>query len=284
MNIGIVIPSETYLFSPWEYNYYFTELLRGVIAAASLFDCNISIFHRGFQREKDYLELSGDIEFDGLVVLAPVLQEKGVRELKEINKPVILINSRHEGFNYVDVDNRKGALQALEYLFEMGHRDIAFITGKIETVNARERLDGYKSFMEEKSCFLQDYVKYGDFSKDSGYNEMLGLLELEKCPTAVFCANDLMALGAIRAVREKNLDVPEDISVIGFDDLVISEYFTPPLTSVRQPLFHIGKEALITLIGIVNGEKPQPQKIEIETRLIKRESVSRLTRQQEEEG
>ena len=275
MNIGIVIPSETYLFSPWEYNYYFTELLRGIIAASSLFDCNVSIFHRGFHREKDFMELSGKIELNGLIILAPVLKETGAKELKAINKPVILINSRYKGMNYVDVDNRRGASAAIKYILEMGHEKIACISGKIETDNAKERLEGYKTGLTRKKV-KEEYIRYGDFSEDSGYNEMAKLLEVEDRPTAVFCANDLMALGAIKAIKERKLTVPGDISIIGFDDLVISQYFDPPLTSVRQPLFHIGKEALIILMGIINGEKKEPQEIEIETRLIKRSSVANL--------
>ncbi len=275
-DVGIVIPSETYLFSPWEYNYYFTELLRGVIAAASLFECDVSIFHRGFHRERGYLELSGKSDYSGLIILAPVLKEKHAAEIRAIKKPVILINSRYPGMNHIDVDNKKGARKAVEYLCDMGHSDIGFISGKIETANARGRLEGYKSVMDERSKIKDGFIRYGDFSKDSGFHEMMELLELKKRPTAVFCANDLMALGAIKAIREKKLKVPGDVSIIGFDDLVISRYFTPPLTSVRQPLFHIGKEALINLIGIINKEKEEPQEVEIETRLIKRDSVARF--------
>ncbi|MGM0568636.1 MAG: substrate-binding domain-containing protein, partial [Elusimicrobiota bacterium] len=174
----------------------------------------------------------------------------------------------------IDADNKKGALQVVDYLCQMGHRRIAFIGGDINTVNARKRLEGYKAAIKGKARIKDEYIKYGDFSEDSGYHEMLELFNCRQMPSAVFCANDLMALGAIKAIKEKKLSVPRDISIVGFDDLVISEYFDPPLTSVRQPLFHIGKEALITLTGIINKEKKVPQQIEIETRLIKRKSVA----------
>ncbi len=276
MNIGIVIPSETYLFSPWEYNYYFTELLRGIIAAASLFESNISILHRGFNEEKGYVELAGNIDFKGLIVLAPVLTKESSGELKEVRKPTILINSRYSQFNYIDSDNEHGASLAVEYLMDMGHRKIAFISGKYETENAKKRLQGYRSVMTDRGLLDKKIIRHGDFSKDSGYHEMMELLNLKERPTAVFCSNDLMALGAIKAAKEKELSVPDDVSVVGFDDLVISKYFTPPLTSVRQPLFHIGKEALIVLMGIIHGEKSQPQQVEIKTRLIVRESVKKI--------
>ncbi len=272
--IGLVIPSETHLFSQWEYNYYFTEILRGAIAAASLFEWDIIIHHRCQDSNDDYIDFWKNQNIAGLVYLAPLLNNESLEQIKEMNFAVIMINSRVSEVSYVDTDNTYGAKKAAEYLLELGHRRIAIINGDMSTTNAQDRFEGYKAaFLKAGEEIDDDLVKEGKFSEDSGSFAMGNILSGEKQPTAVLCANDLIAIGAIRAIKEKGLKIPEDISIIGFDDLIISSYLTPPLTTVRQPLFHLGKEAVVTLMSMIRGEKENYQEIEIETRLIKRESA-----------
>jgi DNA-binding LacI/PurR family transcriptional regulator len=273
--IGLVIPAETHLFSPWAYNYYFTEILRGAIASATLFEWNILIHRRGMDAAQDYIEFCEKENIDGVVYLAPALSEKVLEKIKSLEVPMIVVNGRYPGVSYVDTDNKRGMRLAVEYLLEMGHKDIGIINGDMSIANANDRFEGYKQSLASAGIELNhELVAFGNFTEDSGTIEMNKLLAQEKRPTAVLCSNDLMAIGAMRAIKEAKLKIPQDISVVGFDDIVISHYLTPPLTSVRQPFFHLGKEAVVTLMSIIRGEKDSCQEIEIETRLIKRKSVA----------
>jgi len=273
-NIGFIIPPNTYLFSPWVYNYYFTELLRGAIASASLMEWNVVVCHKGMGGENDYVSVLENGNIKGLVLLSPILKEHELRRMRALKKPLIIINGKYPGISFVDSDNKEGAGRAVEYLIEMGHRDIGVINGPMSTVNASDRFEGYKLALESAGMEIDnDLVKYGDYSEDSGYLEMRNFLKKGRKPTAVFCANDLMAVGAMKAVHESGKKVPDDVSIVGFDDLIISAYITPALTTVRQPLFHLGKEAVISLISIIMEEKDRHQEIIVNTRLIKRDSA-----------
>ncbi|MBN2406082.1 MAG: substrate-binding domain-containing protein [Elusimicrobia bacterium] len=278
--IGIMIPQETYLFSNWSCNYYFMEILRGAIASAELFQWDILV-----QRVSEYFpwfkyaDIAENKKIDGVLIVAPVLSGKNITEIKHMGIPSVVVNGRYEGLNYVDTDNENGAIRAVEYLISLGHRRIAFINGKEFTSNAKERYGGYVKALGNNGMELnEEYIKSGDFSQDSGYVKMKELLETKykynRNPTSVFCANDLMAIGAMKAIEEKGLKIPDDISLIGFDDIIISGYLCPPLTTIRQQLFHLGKEAVNTIINIIKEDIRGIQKMEIKTRLIERGSVS----------
>ena len=266
--MGLVIPEKTQFFSRWAYNYYFTEILRGAIAAANLFEWNIMIHHSGMEEMNEYIQFCEEEQIDGVVCLAPVLCEEDLDLIKQMKTPIIIINGR-----YPDAV-QEGAEKAAEYLLEKGHRKIAIINGDMTTTNANDRDKGYRTALSAAGIELtEEMMQHGTFTEDTGYFQMGNLLSLEDPPTGVLCANDLIAIGALRAIKEKKLKVPKDISLIGFDDLIISSYLSPPLTTVRQPLFHLGKEAVITLMSIIRGEKDSYQEVEIETRLIERLSV-----------
>lgn len=273
--IGLVIPAETHLFSPWAYNYYFTEILRGAIASASLFEWDILIHRRGLDAVNDYVDFCINEDIDGVVFLSPPLTEKGLKRIKKIEIPVIVINGRYPGISYVDTDNKLGAWNAVKYLIDMGHERIALINGEMSIANVRDRFEGYKKALSDEGIKIDhELIIYGKLTQDSGYMEMNELLSRGKMPTAVLCSNDLIAIGAMKAIKEKKLKIPNDISVVGFDDLIISSYLNPPLTTVRQPFFHLGKEAVVTLMSMIRGEKDRNLQIEIESRLIKRKSVA----------
>lgn len=273
--IGLIIPQETYFFSPWASNYYFTEIMRGAIASASLFEWDILVHQRKPDADQEYVRFCEEGDIQGVMSLAPALSEQDLEQIKNMETPVIIINGRHPGISYVDTDNKQGAKKAAEHIIDMGHTDIAIINGDMSTTNACDRFEGYKMALSEAGIEINDkLVKPGKFSEDSGYTGMDEILSKEQIPTAVLCANDLIAIGAMKAIKKKKLKIPKDISVVGFDDLIISGYLTPPLTTVRQQLFHLGKEAVVTLMSIIRGEKKKYQEIEIETRLIKRDSVT----------
>jgi len=197
---------------------------------------------------------------DGVLVMASRVGDEYLSWLSEMNAPIVLINSHHPGeFTYsVRIDNGAGAKLAMQHLLEFGHRRIAYIGDEAGFQSDAERFSGYKKAMREAELVLDPtLVSYGDGTPDSGLRAMSRLLALSQPPTAVFCYNDREALGAMRAVREHRLRVPDDVSIIGFDDLFLSSYTDPPLTTIRQPKHEMGLQATEILFGLLNGNNPR---------------------------
>ncbi|MFH1416435.1 MAG: substrate-binding domain-containing protein [Elusimicrobiota bacterium] len=280
--VELIMPPEGFLFSSFASNHYFTEILRGVLAVSNLFSWDITINHNILRKgQRDYKIACDEEVTKGLLLVAPILSEKNIEEINGLSVPAIVVNARYPQVNYVDTNNIEGAKKAVEYLIKKGHSKIAAINGLMETTNAVDRFEGYKQALAENHFELDEgLVRYGTFYEDSGYKEMNDILEPEdegldarKDFTAVFCGNDLMAFGVIRALNEHKLRVPENVSVIGFNDHIISSYYSPPLTTVRQQLFHLGKEAMTTMINLIEKKVSGLQHLEMETRLIERDSV-----------
>ena len=151
-------------------------------------------------------------------------------------------------------DNVDGAARAVRYFHSIGHRRIATITGLLDKRPGTDRLRGYRNALQACGLAYRDeYVAYGDFYVESGRRAMRGLLSLDEPPTAVFAASDMMALGAIRAVGDAGLNVPADVSVIGFDDIQLADHMNPPLTTVRQDKAGLGVAAGTALVRLIDG-------------------------------
>ena len=163
----------------------------------------------------------------------------------------------------------------MTHLVDLGHRRIATITGPLELLSSRARLDGFRGALERSGIAVDEQlVRHGDFRVKAGYEQARSLLRLEDPPSAIFAGNDLSALGVLRAAREAGLRVPEDLSVVGFDDIPIAEWSTPSLTTVRQPLTEMAVMAVRTLLeGAGSGASPM-RRIELATDLIVRESTA----------
>ncbi|MFD7503640.1 LacI family DNA-binding transcriptional regulator [Streptomyces sp. NPDC059850] len=169
----------------------------------------------------------------------------------------------------------QGGVSATEHLLGLGHRRIAVIGGYRRKVCSGARVAGFRSAMATAGLRVPpSYVRYGDFREAGAYQRMTELLELPEPPTAVFACSDPMALGAYRALRERGLRVPEDVSVVGFDDLPQARWTTPALTTVRQPLSEMAATALRTLLRLRAGEVPEGTRTELSTRLIVRSSTA----------
>ena len=190
--------------------------------------------------------------------------------------PIVFIdvpNDNFENFDKVIIDNLEGAKEAIRYLIEIGHRKIGFIA---DAVTTKKRFDGYKDALKEKNIEIDEElieIRSGR-SEEIGYQAGLKLLSKPNRPTAIFCVNDLIAIGLLRASFELNIKVPEQLSIIGFDDIPISRYLPIPLTTVSQPIKEIAKEAVGLLIDrIKNPQKPYITK-KLKTNLIIRKSTS----------
>ncbi|MGV3487600.1 MAG: LacI family DNA-binding transcriptional regulator [Tuberibacillus sp.] len=180
--------------------------------------------------------------------------------------------------NYLTSDNIGGAMKAVDYLVEMGHTDIAFIADVFNTKPGYDRLIGFKQAMEKHRLPIDDnWIVPSDFSEQGGYLAVKGLMENNRLPSAIFCAGDMMAIGAMDAIKESGLKIGEDISLIGFDDITLLKYVYPKLTTIRQKKDLMGRMAAKELLKIMNDTHYANSPIMIETELIIRDTVAKLT-------
>jgi LacI family transcriptional regulator len=197
--------------------------------------------------------------------------------------PVICLDRCPEGWkgDSITVDNAEGAYQATRYLLELGHRRIAAITGQLHVTSAVERLKGFKRAVREFGINLApEYIQEGRFDRLSGYEKSLMLLQFSPRPTAIFAANDLVALGVLAAMRELGLRCPEEVSLTGFDDLEMASFTNPALTTVAQPAYQMGARAAALLFERLGGENLPAQHIVMRTALKARDSTAAPSRSQ----
>jgi LacI family transcriptional regulator len=168
-------------------------------------------------------------------------------------------------------------MSATEHLLRLGHRRIGFIAGPRQLLCSRARLDGYRAGLDAAGVELRpEYVRPGNFYHEAGFEGGAALLDLPEPPTAIFASSDQMALGVYEAVRLRGLRVPDDISVVGFDDLPEARWSSPPLTTVRQPLAEMGLLAARTVLRLARGEELESPRIELATELVVRDSTAPL--------
>ncbi|WP_069465857.1 substrate-binding domain-containing protein, partial [Actinacidiphila rubida] len=173
----------------------------------------------------------------------------------------------------IGATNWQGGLAATRHLLELGHRRIGVIGGPAGIMCSRARIDGYRAALETAGVqYDSALVVNGDFHHESGYTKGLELLRLKDRPTAVFTGNDLQALGLYEAARETGLSIPGDLSVVGFDDLPLARWISPPLTTVRQPLTEMAEAAAHLVLDISRGNQPSTLRVDLATRLVERAS------------
>lgn len=191
--------------------------------------------------------------------------------------PLVVVDRHKEGspFPHIEVDNLKGALDATRFLIERGHRRIALITGPLAIPSALDRLRGYRLALEEAGIgYDPALVTEGTFLKESGYQTVREWLQQDKpLPDAWFCSNDLMAFGALQALREAGLSVPGDVAIVGFDDVPEAASCAPPLTTVAQPMAEMGALAVRLVTSMIEGGEPGVPRVVLETHLVVRQSA-----------
>jgi LacI family transcriptional regulator len=256
------------------YGEFFSELIRGVdlCARRSGYHLVVSSSHSDRTETESMLRaMRGRV--DGLIVLSPDEQPPNLDANLPKDFPVVLLNGTPvRGYDAIDIDNFGGAAAMMRYLFGLGHRRIAFICGPSGNRDASERLRGYRSAM--RSLPGTDALEIpGDFRETAGYDACAQILDLRRRPTAIFAANDSMAIGLLCAFREEGLRVPEDFAIAGFDDIPIARYITPPLTSVRVPIAELGERATRLLLeAVADGSDRKRRRGELKTELIVRNS------------
>lgn len=263
--------------SPWA-----VEIIRGVedVAHAAGVGTVVSAIHRRSTATRQWLQNLRTRATDGVILVASDLAPPVHAELRRLNVPMVLVDPA--GVPTLDIPtigatNWAGGLRATEYLLTLGHRRIGFIAGPPRLLCSRARLDGYRAGLEAAGIpMLDELIAPGDFYHESGYSGAATLLALENPPTAIFASSDQMALGAYEAVRRRGLRVPDDVSVVGFDDLPEARWASPPLTTVRQPLAEMGLLAARSLLRIAQGELLDTPRVELSTDLVVRDSSAPL--------
>ena len=261
--------------SPWA-----VEIIRGVEEAAHGAGAGtvVSAIHGRSGDAREWMRNLRARASDGIVLVTSALEPTLHEELRILGVPLVVVDPA--GSPALDVPtigaaNWSGGMAATGHLLSLGHRRIGMITGPARLLCSRARLDGYRAALEGSGISLDEsLVVPGDFHPESGLAGCTTLLELPDPPTAVFAAGDRMALGAIEALRGRGLRVPEDMSVVGFDDLPEVRWSAPPLTTVRQPLADMGKLAVRTVLRLTRDEQPDSPRVELGTDLVVRASTA----------
>jgi LacI family transcriptional regulator len=252
--IGIVLPDV--------HGEFFSEVIRGIDIAArrARYHILVSGSHSDTGEMLEVLAaMRGRV--DGLVVMAPDVARAALHHSLPPDLPLVLLNSVDGGRNAITIDNFGGARSMIRYLAELGHRRIAFIKGPAQNADARERLRGFRNAMRGLGN-LGDITPRplelaGDFTEESGYQAAVEVLEAAPAaqrPTAIFAANDSMAVGALAALAEAGVAVPDEMSVAGFDDIPIARYVAPPLTTIQVDIADLGRRAFGLLLDAI--ERP----------------------------
>jgi DNA-binding LacI/PurR family transcriptional regulator len=256
------------------------EVVSGIEQTAS--DCGYSVFladsNADPAREQKIVQSFAERRVDGIIVTSSRVGALYIPLLSEMQVPIVLVNDHHPGafVHSVMIGNRAGMRAAAAHLIGLGHRRIAYVGDRLGYQSDTERHAGYRAALEAASIpALPALTAYGDGKPQGAIEAMNTLLESSEPPTAVCCYNDMSALGVMRAIHLRGLRVPEDISVVGFDDLFLSSYTQPPLTTVRQPMRRMGQLAMESLFKVMTGEGPAI-KIEVEAELVVRESTARV--------
>jgi len=263
-------------------NPFFAGLARGVEDTANQYGYNVILCNTDdcLEKEKTYLRLLEERRVEGLILATAKIRDKSVIELEKRRFPYILLSRNIKGLqeNSISVDDIAGGYLAAQYLVSLGHRNIGHITGPFNTTAALDRIKGYKKALQHFGVpFNKQYIGEGDFKIKGGYQVMNQFLKLENPPTAIFTANDLLAVGAIEAIRENGYEVPSDFSIVGFDDIRLASYLSPPLTTIRQPMIEMGSLAITKLLERIE-HKLSHQNVLIKPELIKRKSCRSIDR------
>jgi LacI family transcriptional regulator len=269
--IGLIVPEAvTTLFT----DPFFLLLIQGIAATCNhhQYHLMLSLFGGRKDQEDLYRRVVGSGYLDGVIIASTTLDDPLIPRLLRDGVPFVSVGRYpDQEVSYVDVDNVGGARKAVEYLLRSGHRRIATITGPQRMIAGWDRLAGFREALRAHSLPVDGtLVVEGDFTEEGGRAAMQSLLPHK--PDAVFVASDTMALGALRALREAGLSVPEDIALVGFDDMPYAATAAPPLTTVRQPIRRVGALASDTLLDIIdNGLEPVRRTV-VPTELVVRAS------------
>ena len=268
--IGLVLPDSA--------NPFFAEISRSIEDEAfrkgySVFLCNTEL---DTQRELFYVDVLSKKQVDGIIFVAAGDQADSLDFLLRQGMSVVMIDRDlpNVEVDAVLTDHQLGGFLATQHLIELGHRRIACIAGPSSITPSAERITGYRKALEQAGLpFDEAMLIRGDYHAESGMEITKSILQMDPRPTAIFALNDLMALGALRAASEANCSVPKDVAVVGYDDLELARFTSPPLTTIAQPKKEIGAQALTLLVDRISQKNRSPHRVVLPPELIVRGST-----------
>jgi LacI family transcriptional regulator len=265
--IGIVLPEV--------HGEFFSEVIRGIdlAARAAGYHILVSGSHSDAREMIDVLDaMRGRV--DGLVVMAPDVALAPLRDQLAHKLPMVLLNSDDERHAAITIDNYGGARAMMKHLASLGHKRIAFIKGPEQNGDASERLRGYRQVMKAHGGSSRELEFEGDFTERAGFDAVKAILSLDPRPTAIFAANDSMAVGALSALAAAGIEVPRAMSLAGFDDIPIAHYVNPPLTTIGVDIAEVGRRAFAVLADAMQRGSNTRREECIGTTLVVRKSCA----------
>lgn len=275
--LGLVLPT----FGPRFADPFFSEFLAGVgnMAAERGYDLLVSTRAPGEEERIAYRRFALGHRVDGFLLVRLRAHDPRVYWLQEWGVPFVAFGRTEEenDFPYVDVDSEQGMVRLTEHLIEQGHHRIAFIAPPREFTFSRARERGVRRALAAHHLPLrEEYFREGALTEESGYREAQALLALPDPPTAIMAGNDLMAIGAMRAIREHGFQIGTEVAITGFDDIPLAQHTVPPLTTVHQPIYQIGKRVAHMLIDVLQGNSLAERQVLLEPTVQVRASSLRL--------
>ncbi len=269
--VGVVLPEL--------HGEFFSEVIRGIDVSARKRGLHLIVSgsHSDEAEMKAVLRaVRGRV--DGLIVMSPDLDASTLLVDLPAGVPVVLLNATAGGRSSITIDNAGGARAVVRHLVALGHSRIAFICGPDNNCDAAERLRGYRSALRAAGPLVDEPLEFpGKFTEESGYEAAQGIVGTKPRPTAVFAANDAMAIGALSAFNSAGLRVPEDMALVGFDDIPIARFLSPSLTTVNVPIADLGRRGLALLLD-PNQAREDARRSTLKTNLIVRQSSGRELR------
>jgi DNA-binding LacI/PurR family transcriptional regulator len=268
MTLGIIIPDIS--------NPYYAEIVRGIQDAADTAGYAVLIQNtdRKIERIINHIYLLREKHADGIIFTGGIFNGRDLTEtLSNLSTRAVAIGRIEGDFPSVRVDNAGAAHIAVEHLAGLGHKEIAFINGAVESTTMIDRLQGFRDALDRFRCPRRDkFILSGSLTLSGGYEGTKTLIGYGRRPTAIITANDQMAFGAVKAVKEAGLRIPRDIALIGFDNVPLCSYFEPSITSVEIPKYKLGAAAMETLVDLIQGREIEQTRW-FKVSLIKREST-----------
>ena len=269
--IGVIVPEVS--------DSFVNEILNGIEAVAKMYDYDILLVntYSDKQQEIDSIRLLKTKQVEGIVMVSWILDEDHVNYMKESRIPAVYISKTARDYDIytVSTSNENATYDMTKYLIENNHKEIALLmTSKEETILEAERRTGYERALRDNNIEVRDeLIKHGNTDYEGGYNSMKELIDDKIIPSAVFVTGDEAAVGAINAIFDAGYNVPQDISVVGFNVTKLAKLYRPKLTTVFLPLFDLGAVSIRALIKLINGEPVEEKKIELPYQIMERESV-----------
>jgi LacI family transcriptional regulator len=261
--------------SPWA-----VEILRGVEdwCASHATGAAVSAVRHGSARPASWTSALASHDTEGVILVTSELTTPQLEQLRGDGIPLVVVdpvNLPDPDLPSVGTTNWAGGLAATDHLTSLGHTRIGAIAGPPEYLCSRARLDGYRSGLDRARVpYRPELIRHGDFQHEGGFLRGSELLDLPEPPTAIFAGSDQQALGVYEAARQHGLRVPQDLSIVGFDDLPVARWISPPLTTVRQPLTEMGHTAAAMLGDLIESKPLPTRRVELSTELIVRESTA----------